>query len=318
MIRWRSALSLSERQGPAQRFQFALVLVYSWGRFCMREIRLMLSPLLTARLLQPLALCLLLASPMVQAQRLPLEARNQFSVLDGNLAADPDGSELRFARLVYGGNQFDRGYMGRGRWTTDWPEAEHFFMEGLTRLTRVDGAPVSIYNGEGGEQINLVDGTVFDYPWLYGVEVGYWTLNPEEATILREYLLKGGFLMVDDFHGTREWSGFVATMQKVFPDRPIVDIPEDDEVFHVLYDLDEKVQVPGLASLYNGVTYEQDGFDAYWRGIYDDEGRLVVAINHNMDLGDAWEHADTPGYPEPMTALAYRFAVNYVIYAMTH
>jgi len=279
---------------------------------------LVLPPALALRTLQRLALCLLLIAPVAEAQRFPFEPQSQRPGLEGNVDVDPDGSEFTFARLIYGGNQFDLGFRGRGRWTTDWPEAEHFFMEGLTRLTRVDGSPVSIYNGEGGEQIDLVDGSVFDYPWLYGVEVGYWTLSPEEARILREYLLKGGFLMVDDFHGSQEWSGFVATMQKVFPDRPIVDIPEDDEVFHVLYDLDEKVQVPGLASLYNGVTYERDGYEAYWRGIYDDDDRLVVAINHNMDLGDAWEHADTPGYPEPMTALAYRFAVNYVIYALTH
>lgn len=249
---------------------------------------------------------------------MPFQTQSQHPGLQGDAGLDADGAEFHFARLIYGGNQFDRGYMGRGRWTTDWPEAEHFFTEGLGRLTRVDAAPVSIYSGEGGEQIDLLSSDVSDYPWLYAVEVGYWTLDQDEARNLREYLLKGGFLMVDDFHGSQEWSGFVATMQKVFPDRPIVDIPENDEVFHVLYDLDEKVQVPGLASLYNGVTYERDGIEPYWRGIYDDAGRLVVAINHNMDLGDAWEHADTPGYPEPMTALAYRFAVNYVIYAMTH
>lgn len=273
---------------------------------------------LALRLLQFLALGAVLGASVVQAQRMPFEPAMRHPGMQGNAEADRDGAEFHFARLIYGGNQFDRGYRGRGRWTTDWPEAEHFFMEGLTRLTRVDGTPVSIYNGEGGEQIDLLGDAVFDFPWLYGVEVGHWTLSPEEADTLREYLLKGGFLMVDDFHGTDEWSGFVTVMQKVFPDRPIVDIPADDEVFHVLYDLDEKVQIPGLASLYNGVTYERDGYEAYWRGIYDDDGRLVVAINHNVDLGDAWEHADTPGYPEPMTALAYRFAVNYVIYAMTH
>ena len=249
------------------------------------------------------------------AQRMPFEEQPSRA---GNVAVDPDGSEFHFARLMYGGNGFDRGFRGRGSWTTDWPEAEHFFVEGVTRLTRVDGTQVSVYNGEGGERINLRDGNVFDFPWLYAAEVGHWTLNPEEIAILREYLLRGGFMIVDDFHGTEEWGVFIATMQRVFLDRPIVDIPEDSEVFHVLYDLNEKVQIPGLASLYSGVTYERDGYDPHWRGIFDDEGRLLIAINHNMDLGDAWEHADTPGYPEPMTALAYRFAVNYVIYAMTH
>ena len=257
---------------------------------------------------------LLIPVSEVQAQRFPFQGQPG---LAGNAQVDEDGAEFHFARLIYGGNGFDRG-RGRGSWTTDWPEAEHFFMEGLTRLTLVDGTNVSVYNGEGGERINLVENNVYDYPWLYAVEVGRWTLSTEEAFILRDYLLRGGFLIVDDFHGSQEWSGFVSTMQKVFPDRPIVDIEEDHEVFHVLYDLDEKVQIPGLASLYSGVTYERDGYDPHWRGIFDDEGRLLVAINHNMDLGDAWEHADTPGYPEPMTALAYRFAVNYVIYAMTH
>ena len=68
----------------------------------------------------------------------------------------------------------------------------------------------------------------------------------------------------------------------------------------------------------SGVTWERDGYTPHWRGIYDDEGRLMVVINFNMDIGDAWEHADWPDYPENMTALAYRFGINYVIYAMTH
>ncbi len=124
--------------------------------------------------------------------------------------------------------------------------------------------------------------------------------------------------MVDDFHGSRQWAGFIASMVRVFPDRPILEIPEADEVLHVLYDLDQRAQIHGIRALYSGQTWEEDGFDPHWRGIYDDSGRLMVAINFNMDLGDAWEHADTPEYPEPMTALAYRFAVNYVIYAITH
>jgi hypothetical protein len=124
--------------------------------------------------------------------------------------------------------------------------------------------------------------------------------------------------MVDDFHGSRQWTGFTESLNRVFPDRPIVEIAETDEVLHVLYDLDQRIQIPGIAALMRGVTYEDDGDVPHWRGIYDDDGRLMMAINWNMDLGDAWEHADDPSYPHPMTALAYRFAVNYVIYAMTH
>jgi hypothetical protein len=260
-------------------------------------------------------LCLVasLASPELAAQRVPFDAR-----LEGTTAVDPDGSEFHFARLMYRDGGSGRRGFGNRSWTTDMPEAEHFFMEGLTRLTLVDGTPVSIYNGAGSERIDLLDGRVYDYPFLYGVEVGRWALNAEEVATLRDYLLRGGFLMVDDFHGSQQWAGFVAEMKRVFPDRAIVDIQDDDEVLHVLYDVDERIQIPGLAALYNNTTYEQDGKEPIWRGIYDDSGRLIVAINHNMDLGDAWEHADTPGYPEPMTALAYRFAVNYVIYSMTH
>ena len=136
---------------------------------------------------------------------------------------------------------------------------------------------------------------------------------------MREYLLRGGFLMVDDFHGGYEWASFLESMRKVFPDRPIVDIPESDPLMTIVFDIDQKVQIPGISTLGSGVTWErEDGFPGHWRGIYDDEERLIVAINHNMDLGDAWEHADYPQYAERFTGLAYRFGVNYVVYAMTH
>ena len=231
----------------------------------------------------------------------------------------PPTAEFQFTRLIYRDRSGGYSYGGqRPRWLIDWPDAEFHFMQGLTRLTRIDGAIVSRYNGDGARRISLSDDAIFDYPWLYAVEVGGWYLDPNEAARLKEYLLRGGFLMVDDFHGSRDWRYFLASMMRVFPDRPIVEIPEDDEVLHVLYDLDQRVQIPGIRFLYTGVTYERDGVVPHWRGIYDDNDRLMVAINFNMDLGDAWEHADTPEYPEPMTALAYRFAINYVIYAITH
>ena len=233
---------------------------------------------------------------------------------DFPLLNEPPIAEFQFSRLIY-----PSGYgWGRGSALVDWPDAEYHFMQGLNRLTRVNGAIVSRYDGNGGRMVSLRDDALFDYPWLYAVEVGEWYLDDYEAGRLREYLLRGGFLMVDDFHGSRGWYGFQQSLQRVFPDRPVVEIPESDEVLHVLYDLDKGTQIPGIAALYRGRTWEYDGYEPHWRGIYDDAGRLLIAINFNMDLGDAWEHADTPGYPEPMTAMAYRFAVNYVIYAMTH
>lgn len=108
------------------------------------------------------------------------------------------------------------------------------------------------------------------------------------------------------------------SMTHVFPDRPVVDVPESDPIFHTVYDLDKSVQVPGSAALVQGVTYEYGGKTPEWKGIYDDEGRLLVLIGHNMDLGDSWELADDPSYPEHYSALGFRFASNYAIYALTH
>jgi len=245
--------------------------------------------------------------------------RSKTDPIDTNLPVDTDGSEFHFVRLIYGGGGGSDKFRGRGMsWTTDWPEAEHFFIQGVKRLTNVDVTSVSLPNGQGGERIKLGVDNVYDYPFLYAVEVGHWNLTDDEAAILRDYLLRGGFFIVDDFHGTQEWEVFMASMRKVFPDRPVVELEESSEIMHTVYDLDKKIQIPGLAALYRGVTYEYDGYKPDWRCIYDDHGRLMVVINHNMDMGDAWENADLPEYPEKMTALAYRFAVNYVVYSMTH
>ena len=213
-------------------------------------------------------------------------------------------AEFYFTRLAYS----DAGYRrrGRGAWLTDYPEAEIHLLQGLSRLTQLD-------TGAQGRTLSLMDAELMDYPWLYAVEVGQWYLSDEEAARLREYLFRGGFLMVDDFWGSYEWAVFVQSIQRAFPDRPILEIDDNDPLLHVLYDLDQRTQIPG-----RGGRWQTDGDTPHWRGIYDDEGRLIVAINFNMDMGDAWEHADDPWYPEPMTALAYRFAVNYVVYSMTH
>ncbi len=225
---------------------------------------------------------------------------------------DPDArAEFQFVRYAYGSGQDGGWGRRRGGWRTDWPDAEYHLTNGISRLTVIDTA-------YGGKFFDPMDEELFDYPWIYAVEVGRWYLDEIEAARLREYLLRGGFLVVDDFHGDYEWAGFEASMKRVFPERPITEIPETDPILHTLYDLDHRIQVPGIQYVWSGTTYERDGYTPHWRGVYDDEGRLMVAINYNMDLGDAWEHADTPHYPENMTALAYRFAVNYVIYAMTH
>jgi len=228
--------------------------------------------------------------------------------LPGIAASSGDGSahEFSFARLSHGGALGDWP-----RWQADWPEAERHFLQGLDRLTAVDTA-------REGVVLDLDDAALFDHPWLYAVEVGGWSLGERQASRLREYLLRGGFLVIDDFHGPREWSGFERAMTRLFPDRPIVELSDDAEAFAVLYDLRAREQIPGIRAWLGGRTWEKGGRVARWRGVRDDAGRVMVAINFNQDLGDAWEHADDRRYPQRLTAAAYRLGVNYVIYAMTH
>ncbi len=229
--------------------------------------------------------------------------------------------EWTFARLMYPTFhiqidwQFRPAFdwrQGRTNWTIDYPRSDRHLAAAVRRLTRLDAHSVE-------QPINLAeDDDVFNYPWLYAVETGHWELTDAQIAKFREYLLRGGFFMCDDFHGTDEWTVFMYTMRKVFPEREVVDLPNEDAIFHTVFDLDDRYQVPGAQFLMTGRIYEKDGFGAKWRGVYDDNGRLMVAICHNVDLGDSWEHADNPRYPQKYSALGIRIGVNYVIYAMTH
>jgi uncharacterized protein DUF4159 len=226
-------------------------------------------------------------------------------------------TEWVFARLMYPpkpGYGFYSGpnwQLGNNNWTIDYPRSDRHIAQAVRRLTRISTRSVE-------QPVNLDEGDQFDWPWLYGVEVGHWQLTDSQIQAFREYLLRGGFFMCDDFHGTDEWNVFVASMNKVFPDRQIVEIPDGDQIFHTVYDLNDRYQVPGAQYLYSGRLYEKDGRVPHWRGIYDDHGRLMVAICFNMDLGDSWEHADNPEYPQRFSALGMRIAINYVVYGMTH
>jgi hypothetical protein len=230
---------------------------------------------------------------------------------DGPIPLPKDANETTewvFARLIYPSGRF---FGLQGYWTIDAPKAERQFVQGVRRLTR-------IHTRSKEEFVGMDDEEIFKWPWMYAVEPGHWSLTEANAKKLREYLLRGGFLMTDDFHGTEEWEVFMEGMSRVFPDRTVVDIDNADPIFHVLYDLDDRVQVPGLVLYPFHQTYEKDGKDAHWRGIYDDKGRIMVAICFNQDNGDAWEHADSPLYPEKYTSQAYRMGINYIIYSMTH
>jgi hypothetical protein len=224
-------------------------------------------------------------------------------------------AEWTFARLMYppwGGDYRGQWEYGNSNWTIDYPRADRHVATMVRRLTSIDARSVE-------QPVNLDDGDdVFDWPWLYAVEVGHWDLTEQQAAKLREYLTRGGFLMVDDFHGSQEWAVFLESMQRVFPDRPVVDIPSSDQIFHTFWDLDDRIQVPGAQFMYSHRTFEQDGYQPHWRAIYDDKGRIMVAICHDMDLGDSVEHSDTPNYPEKYSAQGMRTFINYILYSMTH
>ncbi len=230
-------------------------------------------------------------------------------------AAFPEVGGFHFVRLEYRDLPGLRRFgSGRGWWRQDWPEADAHFAQGVRRLTRLDtGVPI---------HLPLTDDRIFDHPWIYATQVGYWDLSDAEVKQLREYLNRGGFLVTDDFYGDREWEAFRETMARVFPERMIVDIPDGDPVLHVVYDITERTFIPGLRHLRRGadglIGVSPQAMGPQWRAIYDEKGRMVVAVNFNQDVGDAWEHADMPEYPERMTALAYRFGINYILYSMTH
>jgi hypothetical protein len=270
------------------------------------------------RTLMPLLL-LIAVAPLVLVKAFQTRHSQQYEWEMQDPVQDPpdaaEKGEVSFARLRYGstrsrggfGRRFGRGYS----WGIDANRADRLFAQAARRLTRIHMRSVE-------QVVDIDDDAMFDYPWLYAVEVGNWELSLEQAKRLREYLDRGGFLMVDDFHGTYEWEVFMESLRRVFPDKQVVEIPGDDPIFHTLTDLSDRFQVPGAQYLRSGRTYEDDGYEARWRGIYDDEGRIQVAICHNMDLGDAWQYADEPRYPERFARLALRIGVGYLTYAMTH
>jgi hypothetical protein len=223
-------------------------------------------------------------------------------------------TEFAFARLMYPPApyaQFDRAgrywAQGNSSWTQDYPRADRHFLQAVRRLTRIHSRSVE-------QPVNLDDGDdVYNWPWLYAVRPGEWNLTDSQAAKLRDYLLRGGFFMADDFWGTDQWEVFMASMRRVFPDRQPVELQNSAQIFHTIYDLNDRYRVEGAWGAYQG-----DGVTPYWRAIFDDKGRVMVAIVMNSDLGDSWEWADSPSYPERFSELGIRIGLNYIMYSMTH
>jgi Domain of unknown function (DUF4159) len=224
----------------------------------------------------------------------------------------PPHPQARFTRFYRFGAPKDWREGGTS-WTQDYPRADRHFAMAVRRLTRLNARSVE-------QPVNLDDGDdVFNWPWLVAGEMGDWKLTQAQAAKLRDYLLRGGFLMLDDFWGPEEYGRFAESMQLVFPDRPVVEIDNADAIFHAVYDLDDRYQILGEWALRGGgMSYRAAGTVAHWMGVYDDHNRVMVAISFNSDIGDSWEWADDPYYPEKFSALGMRIGVNDVIYAMTH
>lgn len=243
-----------------------------------------------------------------------------------------------FARVQWssdGGRYGGGGRRGWGRrrgggWRTDWPHSDNNFSYRLQQLTSLKVNPEPVI-------VRLTDDGLFDYPFIYIIEPGSLRFSESEVESLRRYLLSGGFLMVDDFWGDYEWANFEREIKRVFPKRPLVELPPDHEVFSCVYRLKEKPQVcsyhraqenrdsngrviPGSET----VTWEDghggDCRTVHYKGIFDDKGRMMAIICHNTDLGDGWEREGMAEwyFSEFAENKSYPMGINIVVYAMTH
>ncbi|MEX2570717.1 MAG: DUF4159 domain-containing protein [Gemmatimonadota bacterium] len=248
------------------------------------------------------------AAPRMPAT--PLGAESTAS-LDQQVVPD----QARFGVLTESGVHnfyFTRAvFSGRRAWSTDYPQADWWIASVLSRLTLIDVA-------QSENAVRLDDPALRHFPFVYAVEVGRMRLRGEEVEGLRNYLLAGGFLAVDDFWGEYEWQSFEREMARVLPEHEIVEVPLDHEIFRTFYEIDQIIQVPVVGrGVSGGPTHEKGGITPHFRGIFDDSGRLMVAINYNTDLGDAWEWAEEPLYPLTYSTYAYQVGANMMIYAMT-
>ena len=169
------------------------------------------------------------------------------------------------------------------------------------------------------------DPDIANYPFVYIVEPGKLSFTDEDAEAMRKYLLNGGFLMLDDFWGEDEWANCAENLKRVFPNREFVDIPLDHRIYHCVFEIKAKGQVPaidqGMQSEFDGVTWERyDAEEVPHRGIFDDKGRLMVFAAHNTDNGDGWEREGESAYyfHNFSEKIAYPLAVNLIFYVMTH
>jgi hypothetical protein len=227
------------------------------------------------------------------------------------------GLQWTFARIKYNSYSGDaRTDLRIGYWEEPWaidaPAAEQNLSRRLATVTSIQVTEPMV--------VTLDDEEIFRFPWLYLVEPSNLNLTEQHAGRLREHLLRGGTLTLDDFHGPYEWDLTVKQLRMIFPDRAIVEIEPPHPIYSCFYRLDKYPQIPGLGSFFSGRTWEKGGFVPHLRAILDDTGRPMVLINWNTDMGDGveWSNAkEYPGYVK-FTAQAYQMMINQVIYTLTH
>lgn len=221
-----------------------------------------------------------------------------------------------FARVRRARSPYSRG----ASWDTDTPDSDLNLSFRLQQMTALKVNP-------NGKFINLTDKDLSDYPFIYMVEPGSLELSADEIVALRKYLLNGGFLWLDDFWGEEEWENCAEVMKQVFPDRNFTELSLDHPLYHCVFDIRAKNQVPnvelGTMSEYDPEhrTWERpDAKVVHHRVIFDDQGRIMVLATHNTDNGDGWEwEGDNHFYfAEFSEKTAYPLAVNVIFYIMTH
>jgi Domain of unknown function (DUF4159) len=227
-----------------------------------------------------------------------------------------------FARVIY--PSYNDGY-GRHRyskWMTDYPDSDMNLSFRLQQMTSLQVNPNCAIVDIEPEQLR-------HYPFLYMTEMGDNDVTDDQAKVLRNYMLNGGFVMVDDFWGTDEWDTFYVFFKKMWPDREFVELELDHDIFHSVFDLKKKPQIPGIGYAMRGKydgsmrTYEwnKEGSETvHYRGVYDDKKRLCMIICWNTDTGDGWEEEGTdPWYFKTFSEpYAYPIGINIIYYAMTH
>ena len=243
-----------------------------------------------------------------------------FRGADVATAKDFDG-RFHYCRVVYRSAFNGRG---GGSWTTDYPRADINMSIRLSELTKISvskapsGDPRHLLVRLGGDEM-------FQCPLMILSAPGGLMIDPTEAPRLREYLLKGGMLWVDDFWGSYQWQHWEGQIRKVLPaaEYPIFDVPLGHALFKTQFEVTEIPQIPNIGFFMRsgGGTSEQGADSAvpHVRGIADSTGRLMVLMTHNTDIADAWEReGDDPSYFYNFSPRGYAFGINAILYALTH